>query len=310
MKRLNKFLNQHPTIARYTFVYGFLLVPLAFYLVFYLFPNILSVYYSFAKWNGLSDLKLVGLANYKRLATDTFFYDALKHNFILMLFVPIITLTLALILAFFLARGRSKRHKFYQALFFIPNIISSIVIGLLWAFIYNGDFGLLNALLSLFGFNMDNFWWLGNVDLALWMMIPVYVWVNVGFYTLIFTNAIKAIPDSLYENAILEGASEGQILRKIVIPMIMGVIQVSALFLVLMTFRSYDLILVLTGGGPSGATNVVGLYMFSMVFQILGTATRTPSFGYASAIGIVLFVILVLAKLVIDKITKTDDIEF
>lgn len=310
MKKVSKFLSNHPSFSKYLFVYGVLLVPLAFYLIFYLLPNILSILYSFTKWNGLSPMTFVGFENYERLINDPYFYKALNHNLILMITVPIITLLLALVLAFFLARGKGRRFKFYQALFFVPNIISSIVIGLLWAFIYNGDFGLLNALLGIFGFDMDNFWWLGRIDLAMWMMIPVYVWVNVGFYTLIFTNAIKSIPDSLYENAILEGATEGQILRKIVVPMIMGVIQVSALFLVLMTFRSYDLILVLTGGGPSGATSVVGLYMFSMVFQILGTAPHTPSYGYASAIGIILFIILVLAKLLIDKFTKTDDIEF
>lgn len=310
MNRIKQFFSDHPSVAKYSFIYGFLAIPLAFYVIFYLFPNILSVYYSFMKWSGLSDPKFIGLQNYTRLFKDPFFYSSLMHNFVLMLMVPIVTLSIALILAFFLARGKSKKHDLFQALFFVPNIISSVVIGLLWAFIYNGDFGLLNALLGLFGMDMDGFWWLGNMNTALLALVPVYVWVNVGFYTLIFTNAIKGIPDSLYENAILEGATEGQILRKIVIPMIMGVISVSALFLVLMTFRSYDLVLILTGGGPGGATQVVGLYMFSMVFQILGTAARTPSYGYASAIGIILFIILIVAKWVIDKLTKTDDIEF
>jgi N-acetylglucosamine transport system permease protein len=310
MNRIKQFFADHPSLAKYSFIYGFITIPLAFYVIFYLFPNILSVYYSFMKWSGLSDPKFIGLQNYTRLFKDPFFYSSLLHNFVLMLMVPLITLSIALVLAFFLARGKSKRHDVLQALFFVPNIISSVVIGLLWAFIYNGDFGLLNALLGLFGMDMDGFWWLGNMDTALMALVPVYVWVNVGFYTLIFTNAIKGIPDSLYENAILEGATEGQILRKIVIPMIMGVISVSALFLVLMTFRSYDLVLILTGGGPGGATQVVGLYMFSMVFQILGTAARTPSYGYASAIGIILFIILIAAKWVIDKLTTTDDIEF
>jgi len=310
MNWIKKYFSNHPKFAKYSFIYGFLAIPLAFYMIFYLFPNILSVYYSFMKWSGLSDPKFIGFQNFSRLFSDPFFYRSLSHNFVLMLVVPIVTLSIALILAFFLARGKSKRHDLLQALFFIPNIISSVVIGLLWAFIYNGDFGLLNAIFGMFGIDMEGFWWLGNIDTALFALVPVYVWVNVGFYTLIFTNAIKGIPDSLYESAILDGATEGQILRKIVIPMIMGVISVSALFLVLMTFRSYDLVLILTGGGPGGATQVVGLYMFSMVFQILGTAARTPSYGYASAIGIILFIILIVAKFIIDKLTKSDDIEY
>ena len=310
MKKILQFFRDHPTFAKYMFVYGFLAIPLVFYITFYLFPNILSVYYSLVRWSGFGDPKFIGFQNFIRLMNDSFFHNALLHNLILMLLVPTITLLIAVILAFFLARGKSKFHSFLQALFFVPNIISSVVIGLLWAFIYNGDFGLLNSVLGIFGIDMNGYWWLGDINTALYALVPVYVWVNVGFYTLIFTNAIKGIPDSMYEHALLEGASEGYILRKIVIPMILGVISVSALFLVLMTFKSYDLVLILTGGGPGGATSVVGLYMFSMVFQILGTAARTPSYGYASAIGIVLFIILLIAKLVIDKITKHDDIEY
>lgn len=297
-------------LRKYVFVYGVLALPLIFYVVFYLFPNLLSVVYSFFYWDGLTKPKFLGFKNYVYLFKDPFFYRALKNNLILCAVVPLISLGISIILAFAIARRRSRLHNFFQGLFFVPNVISSVVISLLWIFIYNGDFGLLNRILLLLGINTNGFWWLGNSKTALVAIIPVYVWVNVGFYTLIFANAIKTIPSSIYESALLDGATERTILWRIVVPLIMNIVRVSALFMVLATFKAYDLILILTGGGPAGATDVLGLYMFSMVFRIAGAGSRPPNYGYASTIGIFLFVILVLSNWLLNKFMPNENVEF
>lgn len=300
----------HKSFGKYLFVYGTLALPLTFYIVFYLFPNVLSVVYSFFYWDGLRDPIFIGFDNYQKLFTDKFFYRALSHNLVIMLVVPVVTIAIALMLSFFLVHGKSKLHSIYQVLFFIPNILSSVVVALLWSFIYDGSFGLLNWILGLFGVDMNGLYWLGNQSTALWAVLPVYIWVHVGFYTVIFSNAIKSIPPSFYEYAILEGASSFQMLRKIVVPMIMGIIRVSALFLVLNTLKAYDMILVLTNGGPDGATDVLGLYMFGMVFNTSGASTSVADYGYASTIGMALFVVLLLSKFLVDKVTKDSEIQY
>lgn len=301
---------KHKDFKKNLFVYAVLFLPLSFYIVFNLFPNVLSVVYSFFNWDGLREPIFIGLDNYTKLLMDEFFYRAIKNNLIIMIIVPAVTVCIALWLSYFLTSRRGRMSKVYQVVFFLPNILSSVVIALLWAFIYDGDFGLLNGFLSLFGIDTGDLYWLANEKTALWAVLPVYIWANVGFYTVIFSNAIKSIPESYYEYATLEGATGMQKLKYIVVPMIMNILKVSFLFLVLMTFKSYDIIMILTGGGPNGATDVVGRYMFGMAFNTGGGAQASANYGYASTIGMALFVILIIAKYIIDKVTGKSDLEF
>lgn len=196
-------------------------------------------------------------------------------------------------------------NRIYKVLFFFPNVLSVVAVALLWAFVYDGSFGILNAGLKLIGIDMEGYYWLGEKKTAFWAIIPPTVWWAVGFYFVIFMNAMAGIPKSLYEAAILEGASHRQRLMQITFPLMMPIIRVSAIFLMLSMFKGFENILILTNGGPSGSTDVIGLYMFNIAF-----GTGSHSYGYASAIGMFLFVILVLAKLIIDRLTAGQDAEY
>jgi N-acetylglucosamine transport system permease protein len=274
------------------------------YLLFTLYPNILSVFYSLLEWNGISEAKFIGLDNYVYMLQDHFVWRALVNNLILMITIPILTIYISIFLAYLLNYKGYLESPFYKVLFFLPNVLAVVVVGLLWRFIYDGEYGLLNAVIRLFGVE-TSFYWLGDKRTALLALLPVAIWAAVGFYIVIFMNAMKAIPVSLYESAKLDGASHMTRLFKITMPLINPVIRVSALFLVLGTFKGFELILIMTNGGPAGATDVVGLYMFNMAF-----GKDSHNYGYASAIGMFLFVIMVGAKLVLDKYTKRDQIEF
>ncbi|MCU6712163.1 sugar ABC transporter permease [Paenibacillus sp. J5C_2022] len=278
---------------------------LAGYLLFTLYPNILSIYYSLLDWDGLTDASFVGFSNYKHMLTDPFVWKALYHNFLLMIFVPAATTMLALFLAHLLISKRYRENSFYKVLFFFPNVLATVVVTLLWAFIYDGSYGLLNGVLELFGIDTGNFYWLGDKRTALWCLIPPMVWGGVGLYTIIYMNAMRSIPESLYESAILEGAKPMTRLFKITIPLIMPIVRVGALFLSLGTIKGFELILILTNGGPSGSTDVIGLYMFNLAF-----GEEVHSYGYASSIGMLLFAILVGAKLLIDKFMPNRGYEF
>lgn len=275
------------------------------YVLFTLYPNILSVYYSLLDWNGISEPVFVGLDNFKRIFQDHYVWRALWHNVIFMVTIPILVLILSIVIAYLLANKKYWFSSFFKVLFFFPNILSLVAVSLLWAFIYDGSFGLLNETLKLIGINNGNYYWLGDKKTALWATIPPSVWGAVGFYFVIFLNAMSTIPKSLYESAILEGASHTKRLTSITLPLMAPIIRVVVIFLMLGVFKGFENILILTNGGPSGSTEVIGLYMFNIAF-----GKMTHNYGYASAIGMMLFVIMVLAKLIIDKMTTKHDAEF
>ncbi|MVP01795.1 ABC transporter permease subunit [Paenibacillus sp. N10] len=279
--------------------------PFGGYLVLTLFPNILSVYYSLLDWDGLTDSTFVGFDNFVSAFQDPFVWRALWHNLLLMLFIPVLVVLISLLLAYLITNKGYKESGFLKILFFFPNVLSTVVVALLWAFIYDGSYGLLNEVLSLIGLNLDNFYWLGDERTALWALIPPWVWGGVGLYAIVFANAMMAIPKSLYEAAMLEGAGHMTRLFKITMPLVMPVVRVSALFLVVGTLKGFEMVLILTNGGPSGATDVIGLYMFNLAF-----GNEYHNYGYASAVGMILFVILVTAKLLMDKFVPNRGVEF
>lgn len=275
------------------------------YMLFTLYPNALSVYYSLLQWDGISSPKFVGFANYAALLHDKYVWRALSHNIVYMIATPTSVIAISLLLAYLLTNKPYRENKFYKVLFFFPNVLSSVVIALLWSFVYDGSFGLLNSLLRLAGVRIGEFYWLGEASTALWAIIPPSVWGGVGFYVIIFMNAMLTIPKSLYESAILEGAGPMTRMLRITIPLISPIIRVGALFLVLGTLKGFENVLILTNGGPAGKTDVIGLYMFNLAF-----GTEYHNYGYASAIGMLLFVILVGAKLLTDKLMPNRAAEF
>lgn len=275
------------------------------YLLFTLYPNILSVYYSLLDWNGITAPKFVGLDNFVRLFQDHYVWRALWHNVIFMATIPVLVVFISLIFAYVLSNKGYLFSSVFKVLFFFPNILSLVAVSLLWAFIYDGSFGLLNEALRLIGINIGDFYWLGDKRVALWATIPPSVWGAVGFYFVIFLNAMTTIPKSIYESAILDGASHTKRFFSITLPLMSPIIRISAIFLMLGVFKGFENILILTNGGPSGSTDVIGLYMFNIAFGKL-----SHNYGYASAIGMLLFVILVLAKLIIDKFSAKHEAEY
>ncbi|MFE5319321.1 carbohydrate ABC transporter permease [Paenibacillus sp. NPDC056579] len=279
--------------------------PFGGYLLFTLFPNVLSVYYALLDWDGLTDPKFVGLSNFVTAIQDEYVWRALKHNLIFMVTVPVLVVLISLLLAYLVTYKSYVENEFLKILFFFPNVLSIVVVALLWAFIYDGTYGMLNSGMKLLGIDMKNFYWLGNESTALWALVPPWVWGGVGLYVIIFVNAMAAIPKSLYESAIIEGAGHMTRLFKITLPLILPVVRVSALFLVISTLKTFELILIMTNGGPSGSTDVIGLYMFNLAF-----GKEYINYGYASAVGMILFVILITAKLLMDKFLPNRGVEY
>lgn len=279
--------------------------PFGGYLLFTLFPNLLSVYYALLDWDGLTEAEFVGLRNLTAALQDEYVWRALGHNVLFMVTVPVLVVLISLILAYLVTNKSYRENGFLKLLYFFPNVLSIVVVALLWAFIYDGTYGLLNGALRQIGIDIGNFYWLGSEKTAIWALIPPWVWGGVGLYVIIFVNAMTAIPKSLYESAIIEGAGHMTRLFRITLPLIMPVVRVSALFLVVGSLKTFELILIMTNGGPSGSTDVIGLYIFNLAF-----GKEYINYGYASAVGMILFVILVAAKLITDKLFPNRGVEY
>lgn len=290
----------------------FLLVTLvpafSFYFLFTLWPNIVSIYYAVLDWNGVSEPVFVGLKNFISLASDRYLWIGLKTSLIIFAVTVPVTMIIGLFLAFALTNIKSRWNGFYQTLFYFPNVVPVVVIALLWSFIFDGDMGLLNGILSLFTENFDGRFWLAYKDSALICVMVPMIWCNVGFHMIIYINAMKSIPTSLYEVATLEGASLLQKMRTVTLPLIRKTLFISATFLILNAFRSFEIIMLMTNGGPNGSTNTLAMYMYTQAFGGVGFNTRR--YGYASAIGMVLMVILLIIKAVMDHFTEKEDVQY
>lgn len=258
----------------------FMLPTMLLIAVFVVIPIAMSVYYSLLDWDGIGAGIFVGLRNYKEMFLDTRFVNSVKNSLLYAALSLCLQIPFSLFLAIVVANV-SRGEKFYRTTFFIPVIISSVVIGQLWQKIYNGDYGLLNAVLGMFGFAGQD--WLGQESTALMAAFIPNLWQYVGYHMLIMYAGIKSISPDICEAAKIDGATRVQIAFKITIPLLKPILQVCVTFSLIGALKIFDLIYVLTGGGPFFSTEVPTIYMYKTVFDSF-------NYGYGSAISI--FVIL------------------
>ena len=257
--------------------------------LFYLWPFVNGFWLSLHNWDGFSDPTWAGFANYQRLLHDRIFLGALRNNLIFVVAVVILKNVLGLGLALLLNQALVGR-AFFRAAAFIPVTMSFVAVGLLWSWIYNPVFGLLNGALDLFGLGGLKQSWLGDADIALYSIIVVDVWKWLGFHAVIYLAGLQTIPSELYESAKMDGAGPLQRFRHVTVPMMMPIIFINTILGLSGAFvRNFDIVYVLTKGGPNHATEVVLTYMMSKAFQ-------DGAMSYAAAIGYVLFLIVGLAS--------------
>lgn len=277
----------------------FVAVPMLIYVFFALIPILYNIYISLFDTNLLTPGKFVGLKNYARLLKDTTFLRALRNN----IFLVIGSLAAHMGLGLFFANAifqKVKGSKFFQSMFFLPSVICGVAVGLIWTFVYHGNYGLLNAFLKLIGQGDLQQVWLSNKNLALICIIVVVMWQWVGYHVVIQLAAMRNIPQELYEAAQLDGASEWQQFKNITVPLIRPILKVDAVLIITGALKYYDLVAVMTNGGPNHATEVMSTYMYYEAFNVL-------KFGYSSAIGVVLLILCMSAVMLTNKVFKTEN---
>jgi len=248
--------------------------------IFVVVPICMSVYYSMLNWDGIGKGAFIGLQNYIDMISDTRFTSSIKNSLLYAAFSLFLQLPFSLLLAIVVANV-TRGEKFYRTTFFIPVIISGVVIGQLWQKIYNGDYGLLNAVLGMFGVEGQD--WLGQENTALLAAFVPNLWQYIGYHMLIMYAGIKSISPDINEAAKIDGANKIQTAFLITIPLLKPILQVCITFSLIGALKIFDLIYVLTGGGPFFSTEVPTIYMYKTVFDSF-------NYGYGSAISI--FVIL------------------
>ena len=244
-----------------------------------------SAYFSLFDWKGIGPKTFIGLANYKELFTSNSigFMKALGNSLLLAALSVFLQLPLALALA--LALGKKvKGERAFLSVYFMPVLISTVVIGQLWLKIYKPDYGILNVFLRAVGLESWTRIWLGTEETALGSVLVPTLWQYVGYHMLLLYAGVKSIPTELREAAMLDGASDGQVNRYIVLPYIKPIIRISVIFAVTGSLKSFDLIYVLTNGGPFHATEVPSTLMISMLFL-------RNRYGMGSTIAVLLIVL-------------------
>ena len=260
-------------------------------------PLLLSGYYGLMDWDGISAMKFVGMDNYVNVIQDDKFWDSALHSFLLALFS---TLSLVIYLAISLILvSKIKGADLLRKIYLIPMLLSSVAIAQLWIKVYNPSNGILNSILI--GLGIDNPpSWLAEPTFVLYAIFIPILWQYAGFYILIYYAALKNIPDSIIEAARIDGASALQIAYKIKLPLIMGVVKVTIVLAIVGSLKYFDLIYVMTGGGPNGASEVMASYMYKLAFS-------NYEFGYGSAVGFMLLLITLVVTLIIRKLTESGE---
>ncbi len=281
-------------------IFLFLLPALILFVGVLIAPIIMSTVYSFTEWNGFNTPEYIGIKNYIELFTSKSINirRALGNAMLLALFSCCIQLPFALWLALKLSRP-IKGKTALLAIFFMPVLISTVVIGQLWLKIYNPDYGVLNVFLRSIGLEKLAHVWLGEKGTALGAVFVPILWQYVGYHMLLMYAGIKGVPVELTEAAMLDGCTESQVSRYIIIPYIRPILRVCVIFAVTGSLKSFDLIYVLTNGGPRHATEVPSTLMINLLFL-------RNRYGMGSTIAVMLIILCFVFALLINTLFKEE----
>lgn len=294
--------------GRSRFIFCCLAPAVILFAIFMLIPTIDVFRMSLYKWGGYTAEKtFVGLDNFKTLLQSDKFYQAFQNSVLLIVIVTIVTFGMAIIFAAILTREKLKGQTFFRVVFYIPNILSVVVISAIFSAIYDPNQGLLNSFLNLFRGQdgVDNpILWLGSQKLVIYSIIIAMVWQAIGYYMVMYMASMANIPDSLYESASLEGAGRIKQFFSITLPLIWTNIRTTLTFFVISTINmSFLMVKAMTNGGPDGASNVFLSYMYQEAYT-------NSSYGYGMAIGVAVFLFSFALAAVLNAVTKREEIEF
>ncbi len=289
-------------IRRNKFALLFFILPAAILFVgIIIVPIFMSVFYSFQNWDGMGQAQFIGLDNYVKLFTSKSagFPRTVGNAMLLAVLSTFIQLPISLFFALVLAKG-IKGERFFVTVFFVPVLISTVVIGQLWLKIYNPEYGIINSFLRAVNLDYLCRTWLGEQDTALMAVFIPTLWQYVGYHMLLMYAGVKNVSKDIIEAATIDGANYWQTSTRIIIPIIKPVLKVCVIFAVTGSLKAFDIIYVLTNGGPAHASEVPSTLLVNMIF------TRNR-FGFGSAIAVMIIFLCFFFAIAIKKCFKTED---
>lgn len=289
---------------KYLFLTFCLLPTFIVFLIFTVYPMLSGLYMSFFDWSGISaNRTFVGLDNYKQLLGDPTIYKAIWHDYFFVITKVIGIMVLAIFFAVALTQLRIKEAPFYRIVFFFPNIMSVVVIGILWQFIYDPDFGIVNGALRLIGLENWTRPWLGTMEWALPSIAVPAIWAGIGLFMLLLMGGIMNVPKTYYDAAEIDGAKEWQQFWRITVPLVWPQIKTSIIYIVITSLNgSFVIVQVMTRGGPGNATEVMGSYLYKRAFENF-------QFGYGATIGICILILSLVTVLLLQFLLKREKVQ-
>lgn len=260
---------------------------------------------SLYKWGGISNNKTFqGLKNFKILIKDQNFLQSIQNSILIITLVTIITLAIAVFFAAILTQEKLKGQNFFRVIFYIPNILSIVVISAIFGAIYDPQSGLLNSVLGFLSLDNLKRMWMGDPNIVIYSLIFALIWQAIGYYMVMYMASMASIPDSFYEAAGLDGADKVKQFFVITLPLIWDNIRTTLTFFVISTINlSFLMVQIMTSGGPNGQTEVFLSYMYKQAYT-------SSAYGYGMAIGVVVFSFSFILSAVINKITEREALEF
>jgi raffinose/stachyose/melibiose transport system permease protein len=278
--------------------YLFIAVPLALYGLFVLVPLANAVYYSLTSWNGADPIKdFIGLDNYHRMLNDPQVWGALLHNATWIILGSIGGISISLLMAVLVSRNRMR--GLFSTAYFLPVLLASAAVGVIWGHFYAPD-GLINRILELVGLSSLASGWLGNPDTALFAVLIAGTWAGVGFSFVIFLAALRNVDQDLLDAASVDGAGAWPRFRNVVMPQIRTVMKTVIILYLISGFTAFDLVYIMTQGGPAWSTELIATYGHRKAF-------RGSEVGYGAAITMLITVLALATSVIYMRIFQRDD---
>ena len=278
----------------------FILPALIMYAIFFIRPFITSIYYSFTSWDGVSAVKqFVGLQNYVQLFQDKLLGLAMTHNVIWVIIGTVAPIIIGLPLAVMLANSKRGR-LFFQTGYFLPYVLSGVVVGMIWGWIYNPLFGLLNYILRSVGLGSLARGWLGDPNLALHAVIAAAVWGYFGFCVVIFLAGLQNVDVDLTEAARIDGANGLQTFFFITVPQLRHVLNMVLVYTLIGGFNVFDIVQIMTTGGPANHTELIGTLTYKVSFQ-------QSNIGYGTTLSMVMTVLSLITSYIFMVIREREE---
>ena len=280
----------------------FLSPPLIVFSIFVLIPLINSFYYGFTNWNGFNtDYDFVGLENYTRIASDNLFQNSIFNTVIWLISAILIPTILGLLLAL-LIDSHVRGSRFFKSIFYLPICLSAVVVGQIWIWIYQQEWGLLNTIINLFRENNFEYAWLSKPDSSLYSVIIAWSWQQTALSMVIYLAGLTSIPKNLLEASQIEGANIIQRTFFIVIPLLIPATIIVVALSMINSLKGFDILYIMTEGGPFHSSDTLAMHMYNESF-------RKYRMGYGSAISVVLFLIAVtIIGIYFRQLKKLDEI--